>query len=393
MTNRETICQQLVSLLVEQGSTTRPQCIDRLGVRAASLLEAIDHLKTLGLLQEPSRVGMRTGRRAPRLEFAPDYFWTVGIDFQEERVLGVVSDLSGVARHSVEIPGRGRDTVEECWRDIHEAMGRLKKACGADWKRVRGIGFADPGLVDMTMGRSIRAVNLAGWRDVPTQRVLEERYGIPTKLWPECAVRTHAEYLQRRGRLEGTLFYIGLGRGVGGGFIRNGECFFGDGNLAMEIGHVVVKPNGPLCQCGNRGCLEAFAGKNGIRRMVEETLRSDVNTSLDLQDFSLEKFVRCVKEDKPAYLIACEVSEYVGRALATVVTLLNPSCIVFGDELTGLGDLLLDTVRRNLEFYCFPGSLKNLSLEISTLPPGETAREAALLVRNDLLKKEFGRLC
>ena len=155
----------------------------------------------------------------------------------------------------------------------------------------------------------------------------------------------------------------------------------------MEIGHIVIAPNGPLCQCGNRGCLEAVAGETGIRRKIREVLNSGVDTELSLDNFSLAEFVECAKYDKAAKIIANEVCDSIGTALAVAVALLNPSMIVLSGELTRLGAVLTNAVSRSLSMNCFAGSLKDLRIELSTLAPIDTARGAALLMRNSLLKE------
>ena len=106
---------------------------------------------------------------------------------------------------------------------------------------------------------------------------------------------------------------------------------------------------------------------------------------MNLENFSLKKFTECAGHDKAAHIIASEVSDSIGRALAVAVALLNPSVIVLSGELTGLGDLLLDSIRRVLDLSCFSGAVKDLKLEFSRLNRTDTARGAALLVRNQLL--------
>lgn len=379
----------LLGMVLRYGSVNRPAAIQALDVRPASLLEAVDALKARGVLCEPARGGVRTGRKAPQLELAPDYFWSVGVDFREDTVIGVVTDMTGAVRHSVENSCGDRQTPEACWGDIYGVLDKLKVACGAEWRLVRCIGFADPGLVDIEAGKSLRAVNLPGWQNNETRKCLEDRYGLSAYVWPEANASTYMEYLQRGKDLEGSLFSIGMGTGIGGGFVKDGKCFFGDNNLAMEVGHVVVKQDGPLCQCGNRGCLEAIVGKNGIMRSIRETLQSGVNTTLSLQNFSLTQFAKCAETDKAARMIATEVCESIGRALAVVVTLLNPTHIVLRGELTGLGDFLLNTVQRVLEDNCFPRAVKRIKLELSTLKQEDTARGAAMMARNRIVQREF----
>ncbi len=380
---------ELLDMVLRYGSVSRPVAIQALGVRPASLLEAVDVLKSNGVLCEPARGGVRTGRKAPQLELSPDYFWSAGVDFREDTVVGVVTDMTGAVRHSVEIASGDRQTTEGCWKDIFGVLDSLKKACGKDWSLVRCIGFADPGLVDVEAGKSLRAVNLPGWQNNETRQCLEARYGLSAYVWPECNASTYMEYRQRGRELQGSLFSMGMGTGIGGGFVKDGKCFFGDSNLAMEVGHIVVKQNGPLCQCGNRGCLEAIVGKNGILRSIRETLQSGVNTTLSLENFSLAQFAQCAETDKAARMIATEVCESIGRALAVVVTLLNPTHIVLRGELTGLGDFLLNTVQRVLEDNCFPRAMKRIHLELSTLKQEDTARGAAMMARNRIVQKEF----
>lgn len=376
---------EILKNLLRYGEATRPELVNLAGVRAASVFEAVDSLKQEGIVCEPERLGKRTGRKAPKLQLDPDHFWMAGIDFQVRRTIGLAVDLAGNIRQETELPALERGTLSACRNEIREILRRLQEQCGRDWKKVAGIGFADPGLVDVRHGISIRAVNVPGWENARTGEWLRTEYGLPACVMPEGSVKTFMEYQVRGREIRGSLFHLGMDDGIGGGFVKDGECFIGDTNQAMEIGHIVIDPAGPLCQCGNRGCLEALAGETGIRRRVYEAINSGVDTVLDLKDFSLKKFTECAGHDKAAHIIASEVSDSIGRALAVAVALLNPSVIVLSGELTGLGDLLLDSIRRVLNLSCFSGAVKDLKLEFSRLERTDTARGAALLVRNQLL--------
>ena len=376
----------ILEIVLQQGEVTRPELVDAVGIRAASVFEAVDGLKREGVLHEPDRQGKRTGRKAPILKLDPDHFWTAGIDFQVRRTIGSVTDLAGNVLHTVELPALERGNLTSCRNEIRAVIRMLREKTGRQWSKVKGIGFADPGLVDVRQGLSIRAVNVPGWDNARTGEWLSRENSVPAAVWPEGMVKTFMEYLVRGREMHGSLFHLGMDDGIGGGFIKDGECFIGDTNQAMEIGHIVIDPAGPLCQCGNRGCLEALAGETGIRRRIHEALASKVDTVLNLEQFSLHYFTECAKHDKAARIIAGEVSDSIGRALAVAVTLLNPSVIVLSGELTGLGDLLLESIHRVLNISCFAGTVKNLKLEFSRLEKNDTARGAALLMRNQLLR-------
>ena len=380
------LCSAILDQILARGEATRPELVNITGVRAASVFEAVDALKREGILYEPERTGRRTGRKAPILRLNPDHFWCAGIDFQVRRTVGTVVDLAGDIRCRAELPALERGSLTVCRNEIRAVLRQLREEAGDSWDRVRGIGFADPGLVDVRKGLSIRAVNVPGWENARTGDWLSRENEVPAGIWPEGLVKTFMEYQVRGSEMHGSLFHLGMDDGIGGGFIKDGECFIGDTNQAMEIGHIVIDPDGPLCQCGNRGCLEALAGETGIRRRIHEVISSGVDTVLNLEQFSLQYFTECAKHDKAAHIIASEVSDSIGRALAVAVALLNPSMIVLSGELTGLGDLLLESIHRVLNLSCFSGTVRDLKLEFSRLDKYDTARGAAILMRNQLLK-------
>ncbi len=382
------LCLKILEMLFQPGPPlTRPAIVSQTGWRAGSVFAAIDELKAAGLVEEPTRTSARTGRRPPELVLAGDSHWFAGLDFQSHRLLGVIADLSGRIRHSATSEHAVCQTPEACRSAILALLDHLRVEAGDDWGRVCGIGLADPGLVDIARGMSLGAVNIPGWTAGDTGAWLRDAAGLPTGLWPESLVKAYMEYRQRPNC--GSLFHIGIDEGVGGGFIKDGRLFAGDTHQAMEIGHIVIAPDGPQCQCGNRGCLEAVVGENGIRRQVRDLVRNGVDTVLTPEAFSLEEFARCVPHDKAARLIAAEVSSSIGRALAIVTALLNPSVIVISGGLTGLGDLLLGNIRQTLELNCFPGAIERLRVEFSSLDRWAAALGAALLLRDRQLLNVF----
>ena len=164
----------------------------------------------------------------------------------------------------------------------------------------------------------------------------------------------------------------------------------GDAHCAMEIGHLVIREGGPLCQCGNRGCLEAFAGFGALRRRVEELNEQGVQTALRAADFSFQQLAACHQEgDKAAHALVQEVGFYMGTAMAMAVTILNPGVIVLGGGLTLIGDSLLAVAHNVLTLRCLPDALKNLVVKRSKMPEHATALGAALLVRRRCLMEKI----
>ena len=366
------------------GRAARPELIELTGARAASVLAAVDELKAAGWLREPGRGAGRTGRRSPELVCNPDHCRFIGVDLQLRRTVGVMIDAAGgiVAERELAV---SRRSFADARREIARVLGGLREAAGSEWELVRGIGFADPGMVDTERGISLRAVNVPGWENLATAEWLTGEFGLPVRLWPEEQIKTRMEYLLRLPDPPDSLFHLGMDGGIGGGYIRNGRLFTGSTGHGMEIGHVVVAPGGDICHCGSRGCLEVVAGEDGIRRRIAALRAAGSVTELDPEHFTLAGFISAVPRDKAAAIIADEVCAAVGLALSTVVALLNPRMIVLSGELTGLGEQLIGSVRRALTLNCFAEAVRELKIEKALAGAADTARGAAIMFRDRML--------
>ena len=388
MSRREHLQKIILRRLLFYGRTTRPELVAMTGCRAATVFEAIDALKSSGMVVEPERRGKKTGRRAPELECSRSCAYFLGLELQPEGIVGVVTDSCGDIVEQCE-KRFAAPNADEARSGIKNCVSSLRQRVGDQWELVRGVGFADPGLADIERGVSIRAVNLPGWENFDTGEWLANLCQVPAGVWPGEMVKTRMEYLTRLPDAPESLFHLGTNGGIGGGFIKGGKLFVGSSCQGMEIGHLVVDREGPLCSCGNRGCLEAVAGKTGIENSVRQALKSGVDTELEAENFSIRRFVECSRRDKTARIIAEKIAGHIGEALASAVTLLNPAMIVISGELANLGDLLLDAVRRTLELNCFAGAVRKLKLELSILEPGDTARGAAMMMRDRLWNIEI----
>jgi predicted NBD/HSP70 family sugar kinase len=137
---------------------------------------------------------------------------------------------------------------------------------------------------------------------------------------------------------------------VGAGLLLEGQLYRGATGSAGEIGHITIDENGPLCTCGNRGCLEAFVGGSAIVRKAQEAARKNQRTLLaDLvgsPDFSaMDVMTAARRGDLVAQRIVAEAGSHLGTAIASMVNLFNPSMVVIGGSISQIGDLLLEPIR------------------------------------------------
>ena len=387
MNRKEELRRRILKYFLLRGKATRPELVSYTDARAATVFEVIDELKTCGFLIEPGRRSKRTGRKAPALALHGAAGYWLGVDFRQECSAGVIIDGCGEVICREELSCERRD-LNDCRREIGELVRRLRKSAGKEWELVSGIGFADPGVVDPDNAVSRKAVNIPGWENTATGQWLEGEFRLPVGIWPETMIKTRMEYLLRMPDVPESIFLLTLDEGVGGGFISNGDLFVGSSGCGMEIGHLVIDPAGPLCKCGNKGCVEALVGEAGIRSQMEQAVQSGIKSALDMEHFDLNAFLQAVPTDKAARIIADQVCKNIGQALSAVVTLLNPAMIVFGGRLSKLDSVLLSGVRRVLELNCFAGALQDLKLELARSDDFDTARGAALRMRDKIWLEE-----
>ncbi|MBE6367056.1 MAG: ROK family protein [Lentisphaerae bacterium] len=377
----------LLQKLLMHRRLTRQDFLSMYPCRPASMLSAINELKSCGYISEPDRTTAKTGRRSPALTMNPNFGAFAGIELQAHKMLGILidNDENILAEAVLDFPAG--ITAAAVPGKLAEIIGALRNRQSSQAPPWRGIGFADPGLVDLEQQKSLRAHNVPGWVDVPVCNYLQELTRLnEIFIAPETMARTFAEYYAHRPLPPGSLCLVELDTGIGGSFIKDGLLLSGSSSRGMEIGHLVIKPNGPLCKCGNQGCLEAIAGEYGIQQKTAEMIAGRVTTILRANG-TLDDFVEAVKKhDRAAALLASEVCEAVASAVTILVTLLNPNAIVFSGRLAKLDDILLDTVKRTLSVNCFYGAIEKLQLKISRQNEFAAARGAALLIRNRILR-------
>lgn len=392
MSRRQELQITILRHLLLCGQAARPELVALTGVRAATVFEAIDALKAAGIVEEPDRRGKKTGRRAPVLSCAADCCHTLGVELRPSGCVGVLIDASGEILHSTKLVSGGRDSLREVKCEILEVLQKLRDLAGEKWSKVKGIGFADPGLVDIERNCSIRAVNIPPWQELETGRMLETASGLPAQIWPEAMLKTRMEYIQRLPEAPESLFNFVTDDGIGGGFIKKGELFVGSSGRAMEIGHLVVRPGGTRCSCGNCGCLEAVASPAAVRAKIAESRAAGVDLGGLPENFSMQTFAEYAPRNRALRIIAGELCRDLGNALSVAVMLLNPETIVISGEFASLGDYLADSLRRELELRCFPEAVRELKIEISALTPLDTARSAAMMMRERILFGEAAEL-
>jgi glucokinase len=307
------------------------------------------------------RVSWYTRGRSMCLEELLMGDFVVGADLGGTQIRAFVSDAQGNVC--------GRAATLTCATEGPDAViGRIeetiRQAVGAiPWGDIRGIGVGAPGPLDPWEGVILGAPNLPGWERMPLAAILSRAFGCDVRVGKDANLGALGEHIYGAGRGVANLVYMTISTGIGGGVIANGQLLLGAGGLAGEVGHQTIIADGPLCPCGNYGCLESLAAGPAIGRMGREAAdggRGERMLSFVqgvTKDIDARTVSRAAEEGDPvAVQIIGRAANYIGIGLANICNLFNPELLVLGGGVTHVGDLLFDTVRAVIAQRALPAA-------------------------------------
>lgn len=317
----------------------------------------------------------------------------VGVDMGGTKILSAVIDaegnILGTAKVSTKADAGTSVVIDRIAASIQQAIGKS----GVTAASIEAVGIGAPGPLDPETGVVIFAPNL-GWRDVPLKAELEARVGIPTFVDNDVNVGTLGEHAFGAGKGVQNIVGIFVGTGIGGGIILHGELFHGASKTAGEIGHIIVKADGPKCGCGVRGCLEALASRTAmtkqLQKAIEKKEKKSVISKLTDGDLSairsgvLAKAIR--SNDKLTLKVFKKATKYLGIGIGSIVNFLNPEMIILGGGVVeALDDTFLDNIRAAAEKYALPNTLDGVQIVRAKLGDNSGILGAAALARQRFL--------
>ncbi|HAW60418.1 MAG TPA: hypothetical protein DCW86_03015 [Actinobacteria bacterium] len=274
----------------------------------------------------------------------------IGVDIGGTKIMGGVVDDGGNLLTSLKKPTpttNARVLIEAVKEVIGELLTRDPGVLGT------GLGVA--GLVDWEEGMVTFSPNLP-LKGVPLREEVRSFFGLPTFVDNDANVAALGECRYGAGERSSNLVFIILGTGIGGGIIVDGKIYRGTRGYAGEIGHMVIDPRGPLCGCGNHGCLEALASGQAIAVRAREAVAGGRASSiLELAGGKVENITAKTvttatgKGDVLGREILSEAGRMLGIGLANLVNVFDPEIIIAGGGLAEAGELILGPAREELE--------------------------------------------
>jgi predicted NBD/HSP70 family sugar kinase len=328
----------IINHLRRFGEASRNELVEATGLSGAAVTFVTAELIDEGLVAEQAAV--RGARRRP-IDINYTAHFAIGLKLMERRLQAVLTDLSTRALTSLSLPIGSQDPTAVA--DVAAA------ACDALLERTRvarsrlaGIGLGLPGVIDFTRGVCVSSHRL-GWVDVPIAEMIAERAKVP--VWADNDVNAFAlaEHLFGNGRRAISLVAVTIGRGVGAGIVLDGRLYHGYRGAAGEFGHIPMVEGGRLCECGRRGCLEAYVAEPALLARMTELAPEHASLTIE----SLAELAT-VGDDATSEILG-DAGRLLGRGLAALVNLFDPEVMVIGGEGVRFGESLFGPMRTELD--------------------------------------------
>lgn len=311
----------------------------------------------------------------------------IGVDVGGTNVKVALVDKTGSIVYSDTVPTRAEMGYEYTIQNIITAISNLMKESKVQKDAIEGIGFGFPGQIDCNNGIVRLAPNIPGWVNIPIAEIVSKEFSIPVKVDNDVRCAALAELNFGAGKGSQNMICITVGTGIGSGLIVNGKLVRGASNAAGELGHIKLQMHdGPICGCGDRGCLEAFASGPSIVALAEEYIRGGKSTKYrELANPDITPYI-VAEAAKQGDVVAKKIFEiignYIGIGLASVVNLLNPEKVVIGGGVADAGDLLFVPIKETLKKRAMP--IQGAAVEVVHAELGNTAGVigASLLLEN-----------
>ncbi len=278
--------------------------------------------------------------------------YAIGVDLGGTNIkIGIVSEKGKLVKSisiKTEAEGGPKKVINNICKGIDEILLKNKY-------KIQGIGVGCPGVVSTKKGIVENAPNLPGWKNIKLGPVLKNNFGYKVHLENDANAAAIGELIFGAGKKLDSFVMVTLGTGVGGGIVFNRKIFRGEFGAAGEIGHISIDVNGPKCNCGSTGCIEAYAGNSYLKEQIRSELHNYPDSKVwglienDLAKVS-PRIIQAASEKKDAYakFVIERMGKQLGAALASLSNLLDISTFIVGGGVAGFGKPLFDSTRTTI---------------------------------------------
>jgi glucokinase-like ROK family protein len=357
----------------ERRPVSRAELADRLGSSRGRISTEVGRLVENGLLGEEGLAESKGGRRSALLGVPRSAGLVAAVDIGATHVDVVLTTLgSEILIHKHELVDV-REGPQPVLGRVKGVISELLGEIAADREEVLAIGIGVPGPVEQASGRLTVPPIMPGWDRFPISNVFAGEYGAPVFVDNDVNVMVLGEHWGGVAKGVADVIFVKIGTGIGSGIIIGGRLHRGIQGCAGDFGHICVDPEGPICSCGNSGCLEAMAAAPAMVLQAERCAREGESPAMmailkekgELSAKDIGEAAR--RRDYCALSIIRRSGRLIGQTLAAAVNVLNPSMIVIGGGVSHIGNALLAEIRSSVYQRSLPLATRNLPIVMSEL--------------------------
>jgi predicted NBD/HSP70 family sugar kinase/biotin operon repressor len=358
--------ERVLRVLQRFGPVSRAEIAERAALSRATVSSVVAELRDAGLAVETEDAadGRRAhaGRPPGLIRLATAVGAAAGLDFGKRHLRVAVADLGRTVLAERRVELEAEHTADRSMVAAAELLDEVLAEAGVDRGKLVGVGMGVPGPIHQPTGELGSGTILPGWVGVRAQEAMAERLGLPVLVDNDANLGALGEWTWGAARACADVVYLKIATGIGAGLIVGGRPLLGAGGTAGEIGHTIMDREGPVCRCGNRGCLEMLVGVPALLDLLEPVIGRA----------TLPDVLRLAREGNQACIrVIADAGAKIGEAAAILCNLVNPARIVVGWELGAAGDLLLDPMRDELHRAAIPSAAADVEVVAGTL--GERA--------------------
>ncbi|MBI4286066.1 MAG: ROK family protein [Chloroflexi bacterium] len=313
----------------------------------------------------------------------------LALDLGGTKILAVLVSRDGHIIDSERRPTLATEGPPRVIERLFGAVDSLLERGGLDLSQLDSISIAAAGAINYEEGIVTLSPNLPGWRNIPLRDMVRERYGIEVFLMRDANAAALGEQRYGAGRGAHHLIYLTVSTGIGGGIIIDGKGYIGHSGGAGEIGHITIDVNGPVCSCGNKGCLEMLASGAAVAREARRRITAGERSALtemvssNIEAITAEYVGAAARaNDRLAQDVIAQAANYLGVGLVNIVNIFNPELVIIGGGLAKLGDLLLEPARQVVMARAFPMAAQAVRIVPAALGDDAGVLGAALFARS-----------
>ncbi len=391
---------KVLELIRKERSISRADIAKQTRLSAPTITRIVESLIKYEKLVIDLGLGTSEGGRPPNLvSFASQARFIIGVDIGRTNISAALADLDAKIVQEELRPTDADEGYDRVIARVASIIEELIAKSKVDRKNIMGVGLAVGGLMDKKRGIIEFSPDFQ-WRNVDPATTLSEAVGLPVMIDNVTRVAAIGELHYGIGERFRNFICINIGYGIGAGIIINGMPFYGSHGVSGEFGHIMVdKDDQRICNCGNRGCLEAIASGSGIARTVRERITggaASVVASLcggDTERISTAMVVDAANQgDALSSAVLREAMEYLSIGVVNLITLFDPEAVILCGRVALAGNIVLDPIKAAVESRSINVNRKDIHIGVATYGTRAALMGSLALILDEVLNLQLSVL-